>query len=334
MRALIAPIAGSVAVAAALVGGTAASSPAPVPDHAAATAGSGSHLPGTHCAAFPADDVWHASVRHLPVARRSDQWIASIGDHTHLHPDFGRAYGAQPVPYGIPISYVGRHHRRVRVRFRYGSESDHVRYPLGHDTRIEGGRQASGDRHAVVVDRSTCRLYETWDTRHTAHGWTAGSGATWSLTSDHLRPAGWTSADAAGLPILPGLLRWDEVKAGRVDHAIRFTAQVTARRYVWPARHEAGSTSRRSAPPMGARFRLEPGFRIAGYSRDARVVLRAMKTYGLILADNGSNWHFQGDASRHWPPKLIEQLETVPASAFQAVDESGLQVSRNSGRVR
>lgn len=312
---------------------TAAANPAAA-SRPAVAAGVSHDLPGTHCPAFPADNVWHASIRHLPVDHHSQEWVTAIGRNVDLHPDFGPSYGAQPVPYGIPITYVSGSHPLVRVRFRYASESDRVRYPLGHDTKIEGGRNAGGDRHAIVVDKASCRLYETWDTHHTRRRWTAGSGATWSLRSNRLRPAGWTSADAAGLPILPGLLRWDEVKRGRVDHAIRFTAPVTATRYIWPARHEAGSTSRRSAPPMGARFRLRPGFSVKRYSRDTRVVLRAMKTYGLILADNGSAWFFQGEQSRHWPAKMIAELKTIPARAFQAVDESSLRVSRNSAGAR
>ena len=299
-----------------------------------ATAPNDHPLPGTHCLAFPADNVWHASIRNLPVDKHSAQWVSAIGRHVDLHPDFGPSYGAQPVPYGIPITYVGGGHAKVKVHFLYNSESDHVRYPLGNDTKIEGGRNASGDRHAIIVDKATCRLYETWDTRHTRKGWTAGSGASWLLSSNKLRPAGWTSADAAGLPILPGLLRAGEVRAGHVDHAIRFTAPVTAERYLWPARHEAGSTGKQSVPPMGARFRLKASFPIAGYSRDTRVVLRAMKTYGLILADNGSPWYFQGEASTRWSSTMIEQLKTIPANAFQAVDESSLEISPGSARAR
>jgi hypothetical protein len=252
-----------------------------------------------------------------------------------LHPDFGPSYGAQPVPYGIPITYVGGSHAKVSVTFMYSSESDHVGYPLGSDTRIEGGANASGDRHAVIVDKSTCRLYELWDVRRTASGrWTAGSGATWSLSANKLRPAGWTSADAAGLPILPGLLRWDEVKAGHVDHAIRFTTNITNRAYVWPARHQAGSVSNGAYPPMGARFRLKASFPISRYRADTQVVLRAMKRYGLVLADNGSPWYFQGAQSGSWPSGLLDQLKTIPASAFVAVDTSSLRISSSSAAVR
>jgi hypothetical protein len=303
------------------------------PGHAAVRATAQRPVPGTGCEAFPTDDVWHASVRRLPVAARSAAWVRHIGLSRDLHPDFGPSYGAQPVPYGIPVTVVSGSHRTVPVRFAYPDESDRVRYPLGSDTRIEGGRAASGDRHAVVVDTASCRLYELFDLRHTSAGWTAGSGATWSLRSDALRPKGWTSADAAGLAILPGLLRWDEVKSGHVDHAIRFTAPVTSKRYLWPARHEAGSTRKPDVPPMGARFRLKAGFPISGYAKDTRVVLRAMKTYGLILADNGSPWFFQGESSSHWPNRLLDQLKTVPARAFQAVDESSLRQSPNSGRA-
>jgi hypothetical protein len=290
-------------------------------------------LAGTHCTVFPADNVWNTSIRKLPVDTHSAQWVTHIGGGD-LHPDFGPSFGAQPVPYGIPITVVGGHHKTVKVHFSYASESDHVRYPLGTDTKIEGGKHADGDRHAIVVDRSTCRVYETFDTRHTAHGWAAGSGATWSLNGNHLRPKGWTSADAAGLPILPGLLRWSEVKAGYVGHAIRFTAPVSARRFLWPARHEAGGTSSSAYPPMGARFRLKAGFPIGHFSRDTRVVLRAMKTYGLILADNGSPWFFQGASSTHWPATLLDELKTIPAKDFQAVDESSLRRSANSARAK
>jgi hypothetical protein len=291
-------------------------------------------LPGTHCTAFPADNVWHASVKRLPVDKHNSAWMRSIGRGDDLHPDFGPSYGAQPVPYGIPITYVGASHPKVRVHFRYASESDHVRYPLGHDTKIEGGRHADGDRHAIVVDKSTCRLYETWLTRQKNGRWTAGSGATWSLTSNRMRPRTWTSADAAGLPILPGLLRWDEVRRGYVDHAIRFTAPCTAPRFIWPARHMAPTCSGPGRPPMGARFRLKPGFSISRFRPDVQVVLRAMKTYGLILADNGSSWYFQGEQSTHWPDGFIAELKQIPADAFQAVDESGLKISAGSARAR
>jgi hypothetical protein len=272
---------------------------------------------------FPDSNYWHARVDTLPIDARSATWLAHMHPDARLHPDFGPTYGAQAVPYGIPITVV-HGARRVPVAFMYADESDRVRYPLSRSTRIEGGWDAGGDRHAIVVDARSCTLYETWNTRLGPAGWTAGSGATWNLRSNRLRPAGWTSADAAGLPILPGLVRWDEVKAGRVDHAIRFTTDVTSRGYLWPARHQAGSTDDPAFPPMGARFRLASSFDESAYSARARVVIRAMKQYGLVLADNGSPWFFQGDASPGWPSDIVEELKRIPASAFEAVDTASL----------
>lgn len=250
-----------------------------------------------------------------------------------LHPDFGPSYGAQSVPYGIPITYVAYSHPKVPVAFDYASESDRVRYPLGSDTKVEGGQWTSGDRHTVIVETTYCRLYETWLTRK-GTTWRAGSGATWDLKSNALRPAGWTSADAAGLPILPGLLRYDEVAAGSVDHAIRFTTDLTDRRYVWPARHQAGSVSDPTYPPMGARFRLKASYPITSFRADTQTVLRAMKTYGLVLADNGSPWYFQGSQDTRWASAMLDQLKTIPASAFEAVDSSKLMVSSTSAQSR
>ena len=311
------------------VSGTAAAGPT----HSSARAIS--KLPSTDCTAFPADNVWHAPITSLPVDKHSAAWVRHIGSDD-LHPDFGPSFGEQPVPYGIPITYVSGSHPTVKIRFQYSDESDHVGYPFGSDTLVEGGSQSSndGDRHAVVVDRDNCRVYETWHTRHTAKGWTAGSGATWSLTSDKQRPDTWTSADAAGLSILPGLLRLDEVRAGFVDHAIRFTAETSSTHYLWPARHEAGSVSSLSYAPMGARFRLKASFPISRYSHDTQVVLRAMKTYGMILADNGSNWYFQGEASNAWPAKMLEELKSIPGTSFEAVDESSLEISPGSMAAR
>jgi hypothetical protein len=293
------------------------------------------HLPHTRCPVFPADNWWHADISALPVNARSDQWLAHMSPDTRLHPDFGPAYGEAPVDYGIPITVVSGTHAKVAVKFSYAGESDKRRYPLGGDTKIEGGRSSDGDRHAIVVNKKTCRLYETFATRQASSGkWHAGSGATWKLRGNALRPQGWTSADAAGLPILPGLLRFGEVHKGNVDHAIRFTTNVTDRRHVWPARHDAGSVSDPSYPPMGARFRLKASFPISSYRADTQTVLRAMKRYGLVLADNGSPWFFQGARDSRWPSGLLDQLKSIPASAFVAVDTSSLQVSASSAQVR
>lgn len=299
----------------------------------AAAAPVASTVASTACPAFPADNWWHADVSSLPVHARSAQWLSHMSTGSDLHPDFGPSFGDGP-DYGIPVTVVGSSHAKVPVRFTYADESDRVRYPLGPDTRIEGGRSSDGDRHAIIVDRGRCRLYETYDTRLRDGRWRAGSGAVWSLRSNALRPDGWTSADAAGLPILPGLLRWNEVRDDEIDHAIRFTTDVTGKHHLWPARHDAGSRSSLAYPPMGARFRLRAGWSAAGLSSYAQRVVRAMKTYGLVLADNGSPWFFQGEQHAAWPERLIEDLKTIPASAFVAVDTSSLQVSPESGAVR
>jgi hypothetical protein len=299
----------------------------------APSSSSGRPVAGTTCTVFPADNYWHADIRQLPVAKRSAQWLSHMSTDRDLHPDFGPSFGQGPN-YGIPVTVVPGDHAKVHVSFTYADESDRVPYPLGADTRIEGGRGSSGDRHAIVVDKATCRLYETFATSESSGRWSAGSGAVWSLTSDKLRPDGWTSADAAGLPILPGLLRWNEVKAGRVDHAIRFTTDVSSRHHLWPARHDAGSTESRAYPPMGARFRLKAGWHPRGFGAAAKAVVRAMKTYGLVLADNGSPWYFQGEQNAHWPDAMIEQLKQIPAVAFVAVDTSSLKVSNGSGATQ
>jgi hypothetical protein len=280
-------------------------------------------VPGTPCDLFPATNAWHLDVSNLPVHRKSDEWKrTSHARSTSLHPDFGSP------SYGIPFDVVGGAHRKVAIDFRYANESDRVRYPFGPDITIEGG----SDRHAIMVDRSTCTLFELFDARWNGGNPKAGSGAVFRLEgskANDLRPAGWTSADAAGLPILPGLVRPDEVRAGLVDHAIRFTVDCTSDRYVWPARHST-STGAPRCPPMGARFRLKAGFDLSGFSRDARVVLRAMKTYGLILADNGSDWYFQGTVDGAWTNRLLDQLKRVPAKAFQAVDATACKVEAGS----
>ena len=219
-------------------------------------------VPGASCPLFPADNVWYADISKLPVHARSADWMASMSTSTrHLHPDFGPSFGAQPVPYGIPYIVVPDSHPKVPVTFDFADESDRGPYPFGPDTPIEGGANAGGDRHALMVDSGTCQLFELWTAHYASGGGsTAGSGAIWDLRSNALRPAGWTSADAAGLPILPGLLRADEVKSGVVSHAIRFTAARTDTSYLWPARHQAGSSTDPKLPPMGMRVRLRADF--------------------------------------------------------------------------
>ena len=277
-----------------------------------------------HCPVFPASNPWNQRVDKLTVAADSAQMIASIGLDAPVHADFGSGkWDGGPI--GIPFDVVSNSTRRAHVSFEYADESNRVRYPIPRNVQIEGGAHATGDRHAILVDKSTCELYELYDLRHTSHGWTAGSGATWNLRSNHLRPAGWTSADAAGLPIFPGLARWDEVKRGVIDHALRFTAPATRRAFVYPARHYASASTDPALPPMGLRVRLKASFDTSGFPPQARVILEALKRYGMILADNGSPWYISGAPDPRWSNDDLHSLGRVPGSAFQVVDTSSVR---------
>jgi hypothetical protein len=294
-----------------------------------AAPGRAAPIPESPCELFPADNAWRAEVASLPVHPDSETWLASMGGtERRLHPDFGPA-GPGEQPYGIPFQVVDASTPRVTVEFEYADESDPGPYPLTSGTPIEGG----SDRHALIVDRDSCTLYELFAVDWNGGHPTAGSGAIWDLRSNGLRPAGWTSADAAGLPILPGLVRRDEVLSGEINHAIRITASRTHESYLWPARHEAGQANP-SFPPMGARFRLKAGYDISGFRADTQVVLRAMQRYGVILADNGSNWYFTGASEEGWDTDMLDELKSVTAGAFEAVDASGLMVHPDSGQVR
>ena len=279
----------------------------------------------SHCPIFPADNPWNQPVAGLPVASDSDKLIATIGLNEPVHPDFGSGlYNGEPI--GIPITVVSNRTRRVHVSFQYASESNKGPYPIPRGVAIEGGRQSTGDRHAILVDRSTCKDYELFAAYPEQSGrrWRAGSGAIFNLRSDHLRPAGWTSADAAGLPILPGLARYDEVARGSIDHALRFTAPCTAAAYVYPARHEASTCSGPNLPPMGLRVRLKASVNISGLPRQARIVAQALKTYGMILADNGSPWYISGAPNRHWNNDALHLLDRLTGHDFEVVNTSSL----------
>ena len=285
------------------------------------------------CAIFPADNVWNTRIDTLPVHPRSNDYIATIGPTTGLHPDFGTVWLGAPI--GIPYTTVPGTQTPVTITFGYDDESDPGPYPIPSDAPIEGGPSSTGDRHVLVVDRGNCVLYEMFDAWPQAGGsWSAGSGAVYTLTSNALRPNGWTSADAAGLPILPGLVRYDEVAAGAINHALRFTASRTQDAHVWPARHDASTSTDPARPPMGQRFRLKASFDISGYPPEVQVILQALKTYGMILADNGSNWYISGVPDSRWDDDtLVSQLQKVKGSDFEAVDESGLMVDPDSGQV-
>jgi hypothetical protein len=282
------------------------------------TAGAGAarlpQAPG--CPVFPATNVWNTRVDGLPVAANSATMIRAIGLDTGLHPDFGSFAG-----YGIPYNVVGARQPRVTVRFTYADESDQVGYPIPATPRIEAG----SDHHLLIVDRDACRLYELYAARHTASGWIAGSGATWSLTSNALRPDGWTSADAAGLPILPGLARYQEDAAGAIDHALRFTAPSTCSGHIYPARHDAGSGSCASLPPMGLRVRLRKSFDVSRLAPQARPIAVALKRYGMILADNGSPWYITGVSNQHWNDDQLHTLDLITGRDLVVVDTRGFR---------
>jgi hypothetical protein len=278
-----------------------------------------------NCPVFPANNPWNQRVDRLPVAKNSAAIIASIGLSDPVHPDFGSGlYDGEPI--GIPFAVVGSSTRKVPVGFLYASESDRGPYPLPRGVPIEGGYGSSGDRHVIVVDRDTCTDYELFAAYPHDGGrrWTAGSGAIFNLRSNRLRPAGWTSADAAGLPILPGLARYDEVAAGSIDHALRFTAPCTAARYVYPARHEASTCHGANLPPMGLRVRLKASVNISRLPYQARVVAEALKRYGMILADNGSPWYISGAPNTGWNNDALHLLDRLTGRDFQVVDTGSL----------
>jgi hypothetical protein len=289
---------------------------------ALALGGSSAHALRTpsapRCSVFPTSNPWNQRVDQLPVAGNSAQIIASIGAGTGLHADFGSGLW-DGAPIGIPITVVGRRQAKTRVSFDYAGESDRGPYPIPRNVKIEGGPSSTGDRHALIVDRDACKLYELYALYPRGRGWRAGSGAIWSLRSNRLRPAGWTSADAAGLPILPGLARFDEVSRGVIDHALRFTVQQTRRAYVFPARHFASNATDPSLPPMGLRLRLKASFDVSGFPRQARIVLIALKRYGMVVADNGSSWYITGAPDPHWSNDQLHTLGRVKGSDFEVV---------------
>jgi hypothetical protein len=281
-------------------------------------------VPGvSRCVVFPASNAWNQRVDALPVAANSAQLIQSIGVDSGMHADFGSGVW-DGGPIGIPFDIVSKKTPRSRVSFDYASESDKVGYPIPKTVHIEGGAKSDGDRHALLLDKDACKLYELFALNRKGSGWSAGSGAVWNLRTNALRPAGWTSSDAAGLPIFAGLARYDEVARGVVDHALRFTVSHTRREYVYPARHYASSSDDPALPPMGLRVRLKAGVDISGYPKQARVVLQALKAYGMILADNGSNWYVSGAPSPKWSNDDLHTLGRITGADFEVVDTSSL----------
>jgi hypothetical protein len=286
---------------------------------AGAAAAAASYPYGTStggCEVFPPDNAWHENISKLAVSPLSNAYIASIGAGLDLHPDFG-----SNLTYGIPYAVVGADQPKVPIHFTaYGAQSDKGPYPIPAGAPVEGGANSTGDRHVIVVQSGSCKLYELYSAYPDADGsWKAASGAVFNLRSNRLRPDGWTSADAAGLPIFAGLIRYAEIQRGYINHAIRFTAPSTQAGFIHPATHFASSSTNPDLPPMGLRLRLKASFDITRFPRVARIILQAMKTYGLILADNGSPWYFQGATDPRWNDNALDTLKSVPGSAFEVV---------------
>ena len=291
------------------------------------------------CPVLPADNIWNVPIDTLPVDSHSSAYINTIGTTDNVHADFGS--GVWPPgsnsPIGIPYIVVPQTQPLVNIHWtESGDESDPGPYPVPTAAPIEGGPDSPDDRHVLVLRQGECKLYELYHAYPQSNGsWNANSGAVYTLTvNGPLRPDGWTSADAAGLPILPGLVRYDEVAAGEIDHAIRFTAPETRQAYVWPARHQASDLTGSQYPPMGQRFRLKASFAIdSRFSESNKVILRAMKKYGIILADNGSSWYISGAPDERWDNDMLHELDVVKGSDFEAVDVSSLMVDPNSGQA-
>ena len=277
-------------------------------------------LPGApKCPLFPVSNVWNKRVDSLPPAPNSDAIIGAIGADTGLHPDFGTVWDGKPN--GIPYTIASKTTKRYRLSFEYASESDKGPYPIPSNVKIEGG----SDHHALIVDRDSCKLYELYALQRSGSGWSAGSGAIWNLRSNKLRPATWTSADAAGLPILPGLVRYDEVARGHIDHALRFTVDNTRNTFIYPARHQASDQTDPSLPPMGLRVRLRADVDISGYPKPVRVILTALKRYGMIVADNGSSWFISGAPDPRWNDDALHAIGGITGADFEVVDTSSLR---------
>jgi hypothetical protein len=278
---------------------------------------------------YPSDDIWNVPVDNLPVDAHSADYVRTIGASAPLHPDFGSGLW-DGYPIGIPYNIVSSSQSKKPVSFDYADESDKGPYPIPDSPLTEGG----SDHHILILDYSNDILYELYSAEKQPDGsWHAGSGAIFNLSDYTLRPAGWTSADAAGLPILPGLVRYDEVNFGQINHAIRFTAPHTRNTFIWPARHEASSLTDTSYPPMGQRFRLKASFNTTGYSPQDQVILNALKKYGMILADNGASWYISGSPDDRWNNDALHALTQVMGSDFEAVDVSSLMTDPNSGKT-
>jgi len=315
-----APPAGTTTTTTAPPGGTTTTT-VPPPSSTTTTTAGGSQPLGANVAInfrlFPADNPWNTDISSYPVHPLSARYVAAIGASTHLHPDFGTVWNG--APNGIPYVVVSGSQPKVPVNFYYPDESDPGPCPIPADAPIEGGPSGTGDRHILILDPDHQLLYELYDAHPAGDHWEAGSGAIFNLTSNALRPDTWTSADAAGLPMLPGLVRYDEVASGEITHALRFTVDATQQAFIHPATHYVSGGTNPDLPPMGLRLRLRADYNISGFPARVQVILRALKKYGMIVADNGSSWYINGTPDPRWDDDELHTISQVPGSAFEAV---------------
>lgn len=278
------------------------------------------------CTIFPPNNPWNQDITSLPVHSNSSNFVNAIGGSKPLHPDFGTVWNG--APNGIPFIIVPGNQPRVPINFTdYGDESDPGPYPIPLTAPIEGGPQGTGDRHVIALDLTNCMLYELFYAFPKANGWDASSGAIFDLRTNKLRTIGWTSADAAGLPIMPGLVDYDEVQSGVIDHALRFTVGQSQRAFVRPATHWASTNTNPNLPPMGLRFRLKASFDISSFSQSNQVILRALKKYGMFMADNGGDWFLSGNPSPKWDDDDLSNLKSIQGTDFEVVDTGPIETS-------
>ena len=285
------------------------------------------------CSIFPQSNIWNKKITDSPVHKQSLTWLSSIGKGVRVHPDFGsKRFNNRAA--GIPVNYTDKNTEKHSVLFKYKAESDLVKYPIPESVKIEGGVNDTGDRHIISFDTEQCILYELFNVYKRESGqWTAGSGAMFDLSNNKLRPDKWTSADAAGLPIFPGLVRYDEVESGVIKHALRFTARTTNRKYLWPARHFASKYNNPNLPPMGIRLRLKHHIDISNFPPQAKIIAKTLQEYGMILADNGGSLFITGEPNKNWDNDDLRNLKLLNASNFEVIDVSQLQVSQNSAEA-
>jgi hypothetical protein len=290
----------------------------------------------TTCEIFPKDNIWNTKIDTLQVHPKSKIYLDSIGSSKKIKADFGSGlWNGGPI--GIPFMVIDENSKtkKFTVEFEYKDESDLVLYPIPENPLIEGGANSKGDRHLLVIDNSNCLLYELFSLYPNGKSWKAGSGAIFNLKSNSLRQEFWTSADAAGLPIFPGLVRYSEIEKGEINHALRFTVKRTQKKFIWPARHFASNKKDENLPPMGLRIRLKKSFSIEGFSKEVKIILKALQEYGMILADNGSDFYISGSPDERWDNDVLnKEMRKVSGNDFEVVETKNLILDKNSGQVK